>query len=229
MGAVTQVIPHNPGRSTLTLARLLFFAAVVLSGCGGEGGVRAPDEGEGDSTTIGRSDGAAPSVDPRGDSVAGAATTFAPLTPDGWGPLRIGMTRREVVDAIGDDASPNTVGGPEPEVCDEWRPERAPAGLMTMVERDTLTRITLLDRSEIATESGVRVGDPASKVRAAYGAEVEETPHKYMDAPAAYITVWKSGPGTPRPRGLVYEIGLEGTVTHIRAGGPSIQYVEGCL
>ena len=30
-------------------------------------------------------------------------------------------------------------------------------------------------------------------------------------------------------RGIVYEVGLEGDVSQIHAGGPSIQYVEGCL
>ena len=66
-----------------------------------------------------------------------AATTPAAQAPDanaltaaGYGPLRIGMTRAEVVTALGDDSDPNAVGGAEPEVCDQWRPARAPEGVL---------------------------------------------------------------------------------------------------
>ena len=43
----------------------------------------------------------------------------------------------------------------------------------------------------------------------------------------------RSTPGVPyqtdpASRGIVYEIGTEGTVQAVRAGGLSIQYVEGC-
>ena len=58
-------------------------------------------------------------------------------------------------------------------------------------------------------------------------------PHKYEPAPAGYITVWSRGGGSgyvedPDARGLVFEVGQDGAVKAIRAGGPSIQYVEGC-
>lgn len=151
------------------------------------------------------------------------------LTPDGWGPLRIGMTRAEVEAAAGPDANPGLVGGPEPEACDEFRPEGAPAGMLLMVERDTLTRITVMRNAPVRTQAGLGVGDSAAAVVRAYGSAAEVTPHKYLAAPASYITVWESGPETVRPRGLVYVTGLGETVTHVHAGGPSIRYVEGCL
>jgi len=139
------------------------------------------------------------------------------------------MTRAEVVAAAGEDANPDAVGGPEPEVCDEFRPVRAPEGLRVMIERDRLTRITLSAGAGITTERGFGVGDPAAPIKEAYGADAVVSPHKYSPAPAEYITVWRTAPGGPDARGLVYEIGPDGRVVHIHAGGPSIQYVEGCL
>lgn len=152
-----------------------------------------------------------------------------PLTPEGWGPLRIGMTRAEVVAAAGEDANPQAVGGPEPDRCDQFRPERAPEGMIVMLEEGRLTRITLVEGSELKTERGFGVGASADSVAAAYGAEATITPHKYRSAPASYITVWTTPPPAPEPRGIVYETFGEGRVSQIHAGGPSIQYVEGCL
>ena len=163
-----------------------------------------------------------------------AASSTAPhLTAEGWGPLRIGMTRAEVVAALGEDANPEAVGGPDPASCDEFRPERAPEAMLVMVERDRLTRISLIRPSDVTTDRGYGVGDPGDGIAAAYGAEAVREPHKYEPAPAGYITVWSRGGGSgyvedPDARGLVFEVGQDGAVKAIRAGGPSIQYVEGC-
>lgn len=162
-----------------------------------------------------------------------AATTGVTLTGEGWESLRIGMTRAEIVEALGEDANPNAVGGPDPESCDQFRPERAPESMLLMVQSDRLTRISLTDPSEIMTDKGLRVGDTAERVKAAYGDQAIVTPHKYQDAPAEYVTVWTRGGGEgyiedENARGIVYEIGSDGTVMAIHAGGPSIQYIEGC-
>lgn len=156
------------------------------------------------------------------------------LTPEGWGPLRIGMTKEEVVAAVGPDAHPDMVGGPEPESCDEFEMEGGPDGLFVMIEQGRLSRITLAELNDVKTADGFGLGDPADKVKAFYGARAVVTPHKYMDHPAEYITVWSGGPRSesyveePDARGLVYEIDGSGNVGAIHAGGPSIQYVEGC-
>ena len=160
-------------------------------------------------------------------------TTAVSLTGEGWGPLRIGMTRAEVVEALGEDANPDAVGGPDPETCDQFRPERAPEGMLLMVENGKLTRISLSEPSDIMTDKGLRVGDTAARVKGAYGDQAQVSPHKYQDAPAEYITVWSRGGGDgyvqdEQARGIVYEISRDGAVMAIHAGGPSIQYVEGC-
>ena len=164
-----------------------------------------------------------------------AASTAASLTGEGWESLRIGMTRAEIVEALGEDANPDAVGGPDPEACDQFRPNRAPEGMLLMVEDGRLTRISLTGPSTVMTDRGLRVGDTAARVRGTYGNEARVTPHKYQDAPAEYVTVWSRGGGgggghveDGNARGIVYEIGSDGSVVAIHAGGPSIQYVEGC-
>lgn len=155
------------------------------------------------------------------------------ITSEGWGSLRIGMTKAELIAAAGDDATPNSVGGADPESCDEFRPARAPESVLVMVQNGVLSRISIIRASDIKTDRGFGVGDTAASVKAAYGAAATAEPHKYESAPAEYITAWSRGGGAgyvedPAARGLVYEVGGDGNVRAIRAGGPSIQYVEGC-
>lgn len=156
------------------------------------------------------------------------------LTAQGFGPLRIGMTRAEVETALGADSNPGAVGGPDPASCDIFHPVRAPQGMMVMVEDGVLTSIWLDDGSTLKTDRGFGVGDQASAIKAAYGPTATVTPHKYAAAPAEYVTTWSVGgaPGyvqNPAARGVAYHIGTDGRAEHVAAGGPSIQYVEGCL
>lgn len=203
------------------IRRLLLASAVLaLAACG------APDPDAPDAAAP-----AATAPDPTPPPTAAAGDPV--LTAEGWGPLRIGMTRAEVVAALGEDANPDAVGGPDPASCDEFRPERAPDGLLVMIERDRLTRISAIRDADLKTDRSFGIGDNADGIAAAYGAQARREPHKYEPAPAEYITVWSRGGGdgyveNPDARGLVYEIGQDGTVKAIRAGGPSIQYVEGC-
>ncbi len=170
------------------------------------------------------------SPEPQDEPVAPSdSLTRNTISENGWGPLEIGMTRAEVVAAAGEDANPDAVGGPEPEVCDQFRPEQAPEGLLVMVEDDRLTRVTISSGTAITTERGFGVGDLAAPIKEAYGADAVVSPHKYSPAPAEYITVWKTAPDAPEARGIVYEVGTDGRVGHIHAGSSSIQYVEGCL
>lgn len=151
------------------------------------------------------------------------------LTPEGWGSLRIGMTRAEMVAILGEKANPDAVGGPDPATCDELRPAQAPEGMLVMLERGRVTRITLSAPAQVETTSGIQIGDPASEVRSALGANVESVPHQYISSPGQYLTTW-TGPARGKDaRGIRYEIGGDGRVLHIHAGGPSIEYVEGCV
>ena len=175
----------------------------------------------------------APDAAARAPAPSPSANGLAPLTAEGWGPLKIGMTLPEVTAALGPDSDPQAVGGPEPESCDQFRPNQAPEGMLVMVEQGRLARISLIRRARVKTDRGLTLGIPAAEVRAAYGDALHASPHKYVEAPAQYLTVWAQGGGTgypvpPNSRGIRYEVDATGRVAAIHAGGPSILYVEGC-
>jgi hypothetical protein len=207
--------------------------ALLIAACGSEADRAAPAAPE--------TAAPAPAAVPPAANEGGMATEPAPspagpvLTAEGYGPLRIGMTIAEVNAALGPDSDPDAVGGPEPESCDQFRPARAPEGLLVMVEDGRLTRITIYGEAPVATDRGLRVGATAAQVRAAYGAALRAEPHEYQEPPAEYLTVWTRGApaadGTidAAARGLRYEVASDGRVAAIHGGGPSIQYVEGCL
>ncbi len=160
-------------------------------------------------------------------SAPGATAPAAPsgpvLTPKGLGPVLIGMTDAEVRAAAGAaNIEPND--GPDvTEGCSQIRLQGPYAGAILMVEEGKLTRITLGEGATLTTDKGIGVGATPAEVLAAYpGAKAE--PHKYEDAPAQYLTVWT----VPDKEGTVFEVSGSGRVANIHAGGPSIQYVEGC-
>ncbi|WP_439477363.1 hypothetical protein [Brevundimonas sp.] len=197
------------------IRRLLLTTAVLaLAACGAPETKPAP----------------APEPAPRAETPPAADV----LTAQGFGLLRIGMTRAEVETAFGPDSSPAAVGGPDPESCDIFHPARAPQGLMVMVEDGVLTSIWLRTGSTLKTDRGFGVGDAATAIKAAYGPLAHVSPHKYAEAPAEYITTWSVGGAAgyvenPAARGIAYHVGTSGLVEHVAAGGPSIQYVESRL
>ena len=171
----------------------------------------------------------APAPAPEAPVAEPAAPAANVLSAQGFGPLRIGMTTAEVEAALGPDANPNSVGGADPESCDQFRPERAPENMLVMTQQGVLTSIWLMRTSDIPTDRGFKIGDSAAAIKQAYGASALVELHKYETAPAEYITVWSSSDHTsPAARGIKYEIGMDGNVKGIAAGGPSISYVEGC-
>lgn len=208
---------------------------VTLTACTADVAGPSPDSAAPGTSTAGESE----SAPVEGESPAPPAVArpdAETLTADGWGPLRIGMSLAEITAAAGGDADPGAFGGPDPDRCDEFRPSTAPEGVLVMVENGFLTRISVSRNSSIRTPEGFRIGDPESKVLASYGPRARIDPHQYWEPPAKYITVWRE----PRSaydllsrqanlRGIRYEIDSDGNVVHLRAGGPSIEYVEGCL
>lgn len=191
-----------------------------------------------------------------GIPTAAAVTPATPLivTAQGWGPLGIGMTKGRVIEALGPAAAPAAVPAapaaatpgaapdavtpriavvPETGICEQFRPERAPAGTLVMIENGSLSRISLIEGSTLKTERGFGVGSTAAEIKAAYGGAVVSQPHKYDPAPAEDLYVWANGGSTavvqdPDARGIRYEVGTDGKVKAVHAGGPSIQLVEGC-
>ena len=200
------------------MRRIALVAALALAAC-------SPSSNEPATAT---------SAEPAPTAAAPSpAITFDVLTSDGIGPLKIGMTKDDVIAAAGDTRTPDAAGIPGGE-CIEFQPQHAPDGLWVMIEAGKLTRITIGEMSTLKTDKGLGLADTADAVKTAYGAEAKASPHKYQDAPAEYVTWWKGGPRSEpyvqdeAARGIVYEIDGTGKVGAIHAGGPSIQYVEGC-
>ncbi|HEX6741920.1 MAG TPA: hypothetical protein VF079_09040 [Sphingomicrobium sp.] len=155
--------------------------------------------------------------------LAAAAAQAWPLTPDGWGPVRIGMTQRQVEKAL----HTKLEGEPIPdqaERCIEKVSDRHP-GLWFMFEDGRLTRISLGDESKVTTPRGIGIGASAAAVRRAYGKALKAEPHEYDEPPAEYLTFWT----VAGKRGVRFETDPKRRVGAIHAGGPSIEYIEGCL
>lgn len=176
-------------------------------------------------------------AEPAAAPAAAAAPATAPtvtdpnvLTPEGLGPVRIGMSADEVAAAWGAGPAPDD---PSPEGCNEFHPASAPDGVNVMIQAGRLTRISLIRNATQKTERGFGVGDTASAIKQAYGGAIVAQPHKYNPAPAEDLIAWSSRGSTayvtdPAARGVRYEIGTDGKANIIHAGDPSIQLVEGC-
>lgn len=149
------------------------------------------------------------------------AAAPARLSPDGYGPAKVGMTHGQVERALGvtlEDAEVFTEG------CLESGPAGNRPGVMFMFEDGRLTRVTTTDDASVRTAGGLHVGSSVAEVRKAYGKSLVREPAPYADAPAHDLFAWRS----PR-RGLRFEIDEKGRVAAIHAGSESIRYIEGCL
>lgn len=193
-------------------------ALLALAACNAPESASTPEAKGAESTT---------------SALSADAASAPALTPQGYGSLKIGMSQAEVDAAVG--APPASAAVAEPSECRQYHPPRAPKGLLVMTEKGVLTRLTAIKGSAVMTEDGVGVGYDGEQLKTNYGAAARFSPHKYLGAPAGYLTTWPGAGhllGTyvadPAARGLVFEIGQDGKVVAIHAGGPSIQYVEGC-
>lgn len=139
------------------------------------------------------------------------------LTLEGLGPLRIG------------EPVPPGSGWSEKgaQISDSCRTVSAAAhpGVYAIVEGGRVRRISLGQRSDVKLAAGIGVGATEREVRAAFPGFREE-PHKYVEAPAKYLTAPNAPDGDAALR---FEIGADGKVSLIHVGTmPVLGYVEGC-
>jgi hypothetical protein len=143
------------------------------------------------------------------------------LTPDGYGPVRIGMTRAQVSAALSARLEGEAIE--DEEACIEMGARQGYRGIYFMFENRRLSRISATEPSQATTVRGIGIGATAARVRRAYPAARAQT-HTYLGRPAEYLTFW------PRhaTRGIRFETGSDRRVTTIHVGGASIRYIEGC-
>ena len=153
---------------------------------------------------------------------AAAALGSWPLTPDGWGPVRIGMSRAQVEQAL----AVKLEGEPleDEKSCIELVPKGPKRGLWFLFEDYKLSRISIGEPSQVTTPRGIGMGATAAAVRRAYGKGLKAEPHYYEDRPAEYLTFWT----VPRKRGVRFETDSKRRVQTIHAGTAAIELVEGC-
>jgi hypothetical protein len=139
------------------------------------------------------------------------------VSPEGVGPVRIGMSAAEAVAALG---VPRDIIRPDD--CQYIGVRALRRNVDVMVERDTVVRVDVRD-STVATAAGARVGDSEARVRALYPS-LRTMPHKYTSG-GRYLIVT---PGADTTRQLIFETDGQ-RVTTYRAGRlPQVAYVERC-
>lgn len=195
----------EPGRAALFAAALL---AIPLAGCGSEPVADQTDEAAGTAVQPDRRASAAPGPAPV------AAEDAKTLTLEGYGGLKIG----EPVPAGSDWAAR---GAQVSDACLTITSSGWP-GAYAIVEENMVRRITVDDESSARLIEGIGPGSTEAQVRAAFPT-FRASPHKYVDAPAKYLTQ----PGiAPRLR---FEIDADGKVSFVHIGMmPTLEYVEGC-
>ncbi|QIG81736.1 hypothetical protein G5C33_02045 [Sphingosinithalassobacter tenebrarum] len=139
------------------------------------------------------------------------------LTLEGLGALKIG------------EPVPEGSGWAErgAQVSDMCRTISAPdyPGVYAIVSDEIVRRITVGQRSDVTLVEGIGAGATEAQVREAFPG-FRETPHKYVDAPAKYLTAPNADSGDPALR---FEIDAQGEVSMMHVGTmPVLGYVEGC-
>lgn len=144
-----------------------------------------------------------------------------PLTPDGYGDIRPGMTVAEVTRRVG-GRLPVKDQAYDPNDC-ERRTTPTHPGMEFWFSRGQLTHIDISEGSPVRTPRGVGIGATAAEVRRLYpGIQSEEAMHD--NPPAENLVFWIA----PRRSGVLFRVNEAGRVWVIAAGGSGIGGSRSC-
>ena len=143
------------------------------------------------------------------------------VSMDGFGPIRVGMTRAQAERAAGLPLSDDSaVRGA---YCYYLDLARSAKGVVFMFTDSRIARIDV-QATGYATLSGARIGDSEARLRDLYGERAKFSPHKYLGTNGNYVTV-----ASADHRHAVQFETHHGRVTRYRAGRfPEVGLVEGC-
>lgn len=165
------------------------------------------------------------------------------ITPEGLGALRIGMSQTEALATLG---SGWVLDDPidDPNGCRTIGQGTADdrGAVYVMLDAGRVVRVSVSGMGDnrrsttVRSDRGVGLGATEDEVRRAYGDQLQAEGHRYLGPTAQYLTVWTRGaPASadvltedPAARGIRFVTGDDRRVQEIHAGGPAIQYVEGC-
>lgn len=153
---------------------------------------------------------------PRDARAAGDAPTSWRLSKNGLGPIRVGMTIRQIEERTGLTAE----RGYGRRSCQTWTVTGVTGGIGLMTAYGKLVRVDVY-RRPWQTKRGIRVGMKGSEVRRRHP-NLRVARHPYVP-PGRYLIVGG------KPRRMIFETGPRGRVTSFRGGlsGP-VGYIEGC-
>jgi hypothetical protein len=150
----------------------------------------------------------------------------SPVTINGIGPVRVGMTVAEASHAAGVQIISSGDDGGNPE-CSYFRPQNIPNGMGFMVTGGRIARVDIWRNSPAKTLSGAGIGSTEAEIKALFPGQIEVTPHEYVQG-GHYLTFVPRDAGDRNFR-IIFETEVSGRVTQFRAGKlPEVTWVEGC-
>lgn len=156
-------------------------------------------------------------------SAHAVADSSATVRYDGFGPVKVGMSKAAAAAALGVDLERTNVAGDSE--CEYLHAKGDWDGIEFMFSQGIVVRIDVM-KGHTATANGIRIGDSIAKIRKAYPKRVEVEPHQYIPLPdGKYITV-KSPDGKTAIR---FETDKGRVITYYAGRFPEVEYVEHCL
>ena len=147
-----------------------------------------------------------------------------PVTADGWGVIRIGMSVKDFERATGVQIGLDTGASGSESCAYAILPNIFGESPQFMFESRVLTSIRVF-QGDVASDRRIRIGDNAHLVRMAYPKGLKAEPNPYDSRPPNQeLTFWNAH----TRRGIRYSIDEKGLVSDILVGGKSITYDEGC-